>query len=133
MRHLLQKIQSVAFIKPFSNKLFGLMLLFVLSQTAGVVHAVAHPFHAGEHGQGHGHNHEHEHEHGHEAHYEHESFHGVSCDVFDNLAQPVDKASTFLFSFVKPAPQIPFAFELRSVFDSIYQSHFFGRAPPIQA
>lgn len=88
--------------KVFARWLMGMVMLFVLSQMAGVVHAQIHLFH------------------------EHEA----SCDVFDNLGQPLDKTASFSFSLVKPSPQIPFAIELRSVFDATYVSYFFGRAPP---
>lgn len=88
--------------KVFARWLMGMVTLFVLSQTAGVVHAQIHLFH------------------------EHEA----SCDVFDNLGQPLDKAENFSLHLAKPSPQIPFAIELRSVFDATYVSHFFGRAPP---
>ena len=117
MQRLFSNIQLTNLIKPFSIRLFGLILLFVLSQTAGIVHAVVHPFHADEHSQQHENN-------------KHESIHGVNCDVFDHLAQQVNSASEVSFSFAKPAPQIPTTIELRSVFNSVYQPHFFGRAPP---
>lgn len=112
-----------------------LSMLFVFSQTAGVVHAAVHPFHAGEHEQHQEHqdHHEHEHHHGHEDEHEYHhagSFHGVSCDVFDNLAKPVDHSAAISFAFERPVPDIPSAFALRSVYDRIYQAHFFGRAPP---
>jgi len=118
MQRLFSKIQFTTLIKPFSIRLFVLALLFVLSQTAGIVHAVAHPFHADKHSQ---------------HHDKHQSFHGVSCDIFDHLAQQVNSTSGISFSFAKPAPHIPTTIELRSVFNSVYQPYFFGRAPPFQA
>jgi len=81
----------------------GLILLFVFSQTAGLVHAEIHPFH------------------------EHEA----SCDVFDNLAHPLDKISYASFQITRPAPMIPLGIEARSVFHFVYQPHAFGRAPPL--
>lgn len=104
---------------PVKRWLAGLILLFVLAQTAGVVHAVAHPFHAQNH----------EHLHGQEQLSE--SFHGVSCDVFDNLAQPLDSTSEYLPKSNKPDVLIPRSIQVRSVFESPYQPAFFGRAPPI--
>ena len=81
----------------------GLILLFVLSQTAGLLHAEIHPFH------------------------EHEA----SCDVFDNLAQPLDSTSEYLPKSTRPAALIPQSIQVRSVFESPYLPAFFGRAPPI--
>lgn len=103
MFNYLQPNKQFASLKSVNRWLIGLMLLFVLSQTAGIVHAQIHQFH------------------------EHEE----SCDVFDNLGQPLDKATSFSLSLAKSSPQIPFAIELRSVFDAVYVSYFFGRAPPI--
>ncbi|BCN94260.1 hypothetical protein THMIRHAM_20450 [Thiomicrorhabdus immobilis] len=79
-----------------------LVLLFVLSQMAGLLHAEIHPFHQ----------------------------HEASCDVFENLAQPLDQPIAFSTAVEKPAPFIPSGIQLRSVFEAVYQPHVFGRAPP---
>ena len=53
----------------------SLIMLFVLTQTAGLLHAEIHPFHE----------------------------HTASCDIFDNMAQPVD-ASVAKTPLVSKAP-----------------------------
>lgn len=91
-------------LKPnrLSRLISGLILLFLFSQTAGLIHAQIHPFH------------------------EHEA----SCDVFDNLAQPLDSPSEYLPKVTRPAPVIPQSIQARSVFESPYLPAFLGRAPP---
>lgn len=86
-----------------SRFISGLILLFLFSQTAGLLHAEVHPFH------------------------EHEA----SCDVFDNLGQPLDSPAEFLPQINRPAPLIPQSIQVRSVFESLYTPSFWGRAPPI--
>ena len=92
-------------LKPnqLSRFISSLILLFVFSQTAGLLHAEIHPFH------------------------EHEA----SCDVFDNLGQPLDSASEYLPNIASPTPLIPQSVQLRSVFESLYTPSFWGRAPPL--
>ncbi|WP_040727504.1 hypothetical protein [Thiomicrorhabdus sp. Kp2] len=86
-----------------SRWIAALILLFVFTQAAGLIHAEIHPFH------------------------EHEA----SCDVFDNLAQPINHDSNVSFEFVKVPFVIPTGLALRSVFDAQYIPHFMGRAPPV--
>ncbi|WP_321325869.1 hypothetical protein [Thiomicrorhabdus sp.] len=86
-----------------SHWIVGLILLFLSSQTAGLLHAEIHPFHK----------------------------HTASCELFEQLAQPVDSGNTYTFSFFKPSPIIPYAFALVSVFETPFTAHFFSRAPPI--
>jgi len=83
--------------------LAGLIFLFLLSQAAGLLHAEIHPFHK----------------------------HTTSCELFEELAQPVSTGQSYIFSFVKPVPIIPINFALVSVFELPFLAHFFGRAPPI--
>lgn len=92
-------------LKPnqLSRFISGLILLFVFSQTAGLLHAEIHPFH------------------------EHEA----SCDVFDNLGQPLDSLANFIPNLASPAPLIPQSIQVRSVFESPYIPAFLGRAPPV--
>lgn len=81
----------------------GLILFFVLAQTAGLLHAEIHPFHE----------------------------HTESCESFEQLAQPVGAPNLVTLNIDKPAPILPTGIQLRSVFESVYQPHFFGRAPPL--
>jgi len=90
-------------LNGFTRWVSGLILLFVLSQTAGLIHAEIHPFH------------------------EHEA----SCDVFNNLAQPLDNPTPFSYNVTKPAPILQHNIAVRSVFHSVYKPTKFGRAPPI--
>lgn len=62
--------------------LAGLIMLFLLSQTAGLLHAEIHPFHS----------------------------HVGSCELFEQLAQPISTGQSYAFSFVKPAAIIPINF-----------------------
>ncbi|MDX1352416.1 MAG: hypothetical protein R3254_05335 [Thiomicrorhabdus sp.] len=101
--YLLSQARDLFLVTQLSRFISGLILLFVLSQTAGLLHAEIHPFH------------------------EHEA----SCDVFENLAQPLDQPTLFSHKVDRPAADIPLAIELRSVFEAVYQPHFFGRAPPL--
>lgn len=120
--------------------LFGMLL--VLGQTAGLVHASIHPFHAEEHGHAKHHDHsEHETHFGHFSHIalllhvDHgshaETFEGVSCDVFDNLAQPFAANSSALNVDECFSTQlwISSAFQALSIKSHI--DHFYGRAPPV--
>lgn len=92
-------------LKPnrLSRFISGLILLFVFSQTASLLHAEIHPFH------------------------EHEA----SCDVFDNLGHPLDSPAEFSPKIASPGSIIPQSIQVRSVFESPYFPAFFGRAPPI--
>lgn len=97
------QFDKVLKLNRLSHFINGLILLFVLSQTAGLLHAEIHPFH------------------------EHEA----SCDVFDNLGQPLDSPAEYLPQIASPAPIISQSIQLRSVFEPPYFPAFFGRAPPI--
>jgi len=97
--------QSYNLQKPnrLSRFISGLILLFVFSQTASLLHAEIHPFH------------------------EHEA----SCDVFDNLGHPLDSSSEFSPQIASPGSLIPQSIQASSVFESLYLPAFFGRAPPM--
>ncbi|MEA1987649.1 MAG: hypothetical protein U9N57_00410 [Pseudomonadota bacterium] len=97
--------QSYNLQKPnrLSRFISGLILLFVFSQTASLLHAEIHPFH------------------------EHEA----SCDVFDNLGHPLDSASDFSPQIASPGSLTPQSIQVRSVFESLYISNYWGRAPPL--
>ena len=97
--------QSSNLQKPnrLSRFISGLILLFVFSQTASLLHAEIHPFH------------------------EHEA----SCDVFDNLGHPLDSPAEFLPQIASPGSLIPQSIQVRSVFESLYIPVFWGRAPPV--
>jgi len=79
------------------------ILLFVFTQMAGLVHAEIHAFHD----------------------------HATSCDIFENLVQPIDKADNYSFSFLKTSFEHASNVELVSVYDAEYQGVFHSRAPPI--
>ena len=96
--------QSFILQKPnrLSRFIGGLILLFLFSQSAGLVHSAVHSFH------------------------EHEA----SCDVFDNLGHPLDSPSEFSPKVASPGSLIPQSIQVRSVFESLYIPNFWGRAPP---
>ena len=101
--HFLEKQIRATSSTWFVRLVSSLILLFVLTQTAGLLHAEIHPFHE----------------------------HTASCDVFENLAQPADNPNLVALNIAKPAPILPAGIQLRSVFEAVYQPHFFGRAPPL--
>jgi len=83
--------------------LVGLILLFLSSQTAGLLHAEIHPFHK----------------------------HTSDCEQFEQLAQPADSGYSYSFGLFKLDLIIPYVFALISVFHEQFFAHFFCRAPPI--
>jgi hypothetical protein len=80
-----------------------LILLFVVTQTAGLVHAEIHPFHE----------------------------HTASCDLFDHLAQPIDDVATYTPNLLLPVHARSKNIALFSVAQSVYQPFFQSRAPPL--
>lgn len=78
------------------------ILLFVFTQIAGLVHAEIHAFHE----------------------------HATSCDLFENLAQPIDRTESHSFDFLKYSFNHANNIELVSVFEAILQRHFNSHAPP---
>lgn len=88
--------------RRFKDWSLALILLFVSSQTAGLLHAEIHPFH------------------------EHEA----SCDVLEHLANPIDhikktvQASEYLS--VEKVPPVLFL----TLVIKHHQHLFYGRAPP---
>lgn len=80
----------------------GLILLFVLAQTAGLVHAEIHPFHT----------------------------HSAECDLYQGLAHPVDTPITSPAHSVleKPFATLPVARD--SVWRPRLAQSFRARAPP---
>jgi hypothetical protein len=79
-----------------------LILLFAVTQTAGLVHAEIHPFHE----------------------------HTASCDLFDHLAQPIDDVATYTPNLLPPVHSRSKNDALISVAQSVYQQSFQSRAPP---
>ena len=86
-----------------SRWMIGLILLFVFSQTAGLMHAEVHAFH------------------------EHEA----SCDVFDHLAQPLNHDASQQIAIREVPFATPNGLVFRSVCEVQCISHFLSRAPPI--
>jgi len=80
-----------------------MMMLFVLSQTAGVIHTEIHPFH------------------------EHEA----SCDVFDNLGKPFSPNISLACVPQSLTASDAYLDELNAVIYKTHINHFFGRAPPL--
>lgn len=103
----------------------GLVMLFVLAQTAGLVHAQIHPFHATQFAE----HHDHQHHHQHKNHFESE--HGVTCDILDNLAQPFSFTTDHSFNVARADFSIPRNSELDVLIGKFYIAHFLSRAPPI--
>ncbi|GAB6069295.1 hypothetical protein JCM30760_03920 [Thiomicrorhabdus hydrogeniphila] len=97
------KASQILKVSSLGRWIAGLILLFALSQTAGLLHAEIHPFHK----------------------------HTASCEHFEQLAHPVDSGYLYKFSFFKLDLIIPYEFALVSVFKARFTAHFFGRAPPI--
>ncbi len=87
---------KIKWIAPF-------VLLFVLVQTVGLLHAEIHPFHE----------------------------HTESCDLFEHLAQPVDDVENFTANVSKPNHLISSNRPLVSVYSALYQPFYHSRAPPL--
>lgn len=80
-----------------------LILLFVFTQTASLWHAEIHPFHE----------------------------HTASCDVFENLAQPIDDLEPFSAKLSTPQPTRSSNSALFSVYFAVYHPYAYSRAPPL--
>ncbi len=98
--HTYHVVKALAKLKSWS---LALALLFVMAQTAGLLHAEIHPFHE----------------------------HDASCDVFDKLAQPFDSATAAIetkqnFTICKAS-----VIELTALYHKSHIDHFYGRAPPL--
>ncbi len=78
-------------------------MLFVLTQTAGLLHSEIHPFHE----------------------------HTASCDLFDQLAQPIDGPEPFATNISVPHYLPSPNSTLVSVYSAVYQPHAYSRAPPL--
>lgn len=101
------------------SRIYALIIVFLLSQTAGLVHAEIHPFHDHDHHFGHSHDHN------------HESFPEAVCDAFGlvenqsaNDAEPPELVATVYLS------SMSFETPIESVlldFEALFQT----RAPPV--
>ncbi len=87
---------NLKWIAPF-------ILLFVLTQTAGLWHSEIHPFHE----------------------------HTASCDLFEHLAQPIDNPEPFTTKISAPQHLLSPNSALVSVYYAVYQPFHHSRAPPL--
>lgn len=87
---------NIKWIAPF-------ILLFVLTQTAGLLHTEIHPFHE----------------------------HTASCDLYEQLAQPINDLEPFAARLNAPRPLLSSNSTLVSVYDAVYQPYAYSRAPPL--
>lgn len=79
------------------------ILLFVFAQTVGLTHAEIHPFHE----------------------------HAASCDLFEQLSQPINGSESFAINISVPHYLPSRNSTLVSVYSAVYQPHAYSRAPPL--
>lgn len=137
MTRYLNSLSGVSLTRRYAVMVFATILLF--SQTASLLHAEVHPFHAQDsHGQHDSHD-EHQPHHDDAHHHEHDSTHhqdaahehNAWCDIFLG----VENQSVDLPSFAAlPSPSFPFVFQVSDAFPSPtleWASPFNARASPI--